>query len=395
MKRENGRRDRGSIIERKGAVWARMDYTDERGRRRSATRKAANRTEAKRLLAEMLREFDERGERALAGDRVTFADYGAWYAERYLVEAEYVDGRRVRGLRSVASARSYLQALLDAFGKKRLRAISHADLEQFRADRLATPTKRGGGRAIASVNRELGLLRRMFAVAVRDGLLGRSPFLAGDGLISPAHERQRDRILTWDEEAALLTACDGPKRAHLRPILVCALDTGMRQGEIFSLRWSDVDFVQRLITIKAHNTKTERERVVALTERLAEELEQVRRYATGDTEDLVFGISSNVTRSFRTVCRETKLDDLRFHDLRHTAATRLVAAGIDLPTVGRVLGHTQPATTYRYVNLTLESARRAAGALGDSMPPQVTQKVTQSPATTSDNRQRAVRVRKS
>ncbi len=77
----------------------------------------------------------------------------------------------------------------------------------------------------------------------------------------------------------------------------------------------------------------------------------------------MFGIIANVKRSFTAARCKTGLKDLRFHDLRHTAATRLVGAHIPLSEVGRVLGHTQANTTYRYVNANAETARRAAAAL--------------------------------
>jgi integrase len=78
---------------------------------------------------------------------------------------------------------------------------------------------------------------------------------------------------------------------------------------------------------------------------------------------LVFGILDNVKRSFTAARNQAGLNDLRFHDLRHTAATRLVGAHIPLSEVGRVLGHSQANTTYRYVNANVETAKRAAAAL--------------------------------
>jgi integrase len=77
----------------------------------------------------------------------------------------------------------------------------------------------------------------------------------------------------------------------------------------------------------------------------------------------VFGIESNVTKSFSTARRLAGLSDVRFHDLRHTHASRLVAAHIPLSEVGRALGHTQPSTTYRYVNTNIETAQRIANVL--------------------------------
>jgi Phage integrase family len=82
-----------------------------------------------------------------------------------------------------------------------------------------------------------------------------------------------------------------------------------------------------------------------------------------DPDVLVFGIKDNFKKSFGAARSEAGLTDVRLHDLRHTHATRLVAAHIPLGEVGRVLGHTQPSTTYRYVNANRETARRAAAAL--------------------------------
>jgi integrase len=200
------------------------------------------------------------------------------------------------------------------------------------------------------------MLRRMLTVAQREGWILRNPFAAGDSLISLAAENKRERILTRDEEVKLLAACKTPQRAHLKAILICALDTGMRQGEIFSLRWRDVDLEERILNIQAFHTKTMKERQVAITTRLAIELERLKASAPDDRDGLVFGILDNVKRSFTAARSKAGLKDLRFHDLRHTAATRLVGAHIPLSEVGRILGHTQANTTYRYVNANVETA---------------------------------------
>ena len=156
-----------------------------------------------------------------------------------------------------------------------------------------------------------------------------------------------------------MAACRS-ERQHLKAILICALDTGMRRGEIFSLVWSDIDFESGLITIRAFNTKTMRERRIGMTERLIAELECLSGYQNGD---LVFGIKTHCQHSFDKAKRQAGLSDLRFHDLRHTHATRLVGAQMPLAEVGRVLGHTQPSTTFRYVNINADTARRAADLL--------------------------------
>jgi integrase len=202
----------------------------------------------------------------------------------------------------------------------------------------------------------------MLNVAMREGWITKNPFSLGEPLISVADERKRERIITREEERLLLAACTG-RRTHLRPIIICALDTGMRLGEILKLCWSDIDFESNLITVRAFNTKTMTERTVGMTSRLMRELATIYEQSRRHSDDLTFGITDNVRKSFNAARKVAGLPDVRFHDLRHTAATRLIQAHLQLAEVGRVLGHTQPNTTYRYVNANVETARRAADAL--------------------------------
>src|SRR5262249_52706051 len=155
--------------------------------------------------------------------------------------------------------RTYCATLKEHFGKTKLANITYRQIEQFKHARLATPTQYRRQRAIASVNRELALLRRMLNCAVRDSLITRNPFNAGDPLISTAHETKRERVISRDEEQRLLAACN----PQVRPIVVAALDTGMRQGELTKLRFRDID--GGVINIIAFNTKTARGRTVPMT----------------------------------------------------------------------------------------------------------------------------------
>ncbi len=122
-------------------------------------------------------------------------------------------------------------------------------------------------RSITAVDRELEMLRTIFSFAEHSDWVAKSPFKKGASLISKASERQRDRVLTLDEEARLLAACSG-RRAHLRPLVITALDTGMRRGELLKLVWPDVDFALDLIRVRATNTKTERPRTIGMTPRV-------------------------------------------------------------------------------------------------------------------------------
>lgn len=359
----------GSVVKRKkgGKVtwWARVTFVDRRtGKRRDIQRRAENKAHARELAAMLAREIEQTDGRSATHREKTFADLADHFSAHYLRPAEYVDGRKVRGLRSLDTVQRQMHVLRNHFGRMRVREITYDDLSSYRADRLNAPTRTGGQRAIASVHRELALLRRVLSVALRAGWIIENPFDRGESLISPADERQRERILTREEEARLLAACNGhPARQHLRSILICALDTGMRQGEIFKLRWRDVDFEARTITVQGMNTKTLRSRTVAMTARLEREMRGLRECAPGDPELSVFGVTDNVKRSFGAARRTAGLPDLRFHDLRHTAATRLVQGNMPLAEAGRILGHTQPRTTYRYVNANADTAQRAAAIL--------------------------------
>jgi integrase len=359
-------------------IWyARITYIDG-SKRVEKRRRAENKSDAKEIAKQMLRELDDHGSRPLDAAHMTFSDFAHYYRESYLQPAQYVEDRKIAGLRSLGSALSRWEVIKDYFGKKKLRSLTYGDIAKYRSVRLTTPIVLGKStrnanksgnlktrqRSITSVNRELELIRRMLNVAVHNGWIIKSPFSQGDALISKSDEKKRERILRREEEERLLAACTN-RRQHIRPIIICALDTGMRSGEILKLRWTDIDFANNLIKVQAFNTKTMRERQVGMTERLFRELEALYEKSPKLADMLVFGIGDNVRKAFNSARHMAGLPDVRFHDLRHTHATRLVASHIPLSEVGRVLGHTQANTTYRYVNANVESARRAAAALDD------------------------------
>jgi len=359
----------GSVVVRKikkgnqtyTVYFGRVTYI-EAGKRKQKLRKAENRSDAREVAKQMLREVDDFGSESLDAAHMSFADLADYYKKRYLVEPQYVDGRKVEGLRSLASALSRWTVIKNYFGNKKLRSITHGDIKKFKSDRLKIPTIRNKPRSITSVNRELEVLRKMFNVAEREGWIIKNPFTKGDVLISKSDETKRERILTREEEGRLLLACAG-RREHIKPILICAIDTGMRRGEILKLTWADIDFDNGIVTVQAFNTKTMKERQVVMTGRLRRELQEIYEKSAKNSDALVFGITDNVKKAFDSARKIAGLLDVRFHDLRHNHATRLVAAHIPLSEVGRALGHTQANTTYRYVNANVETARRAAAVL--------------------------------
>lgn len=353
---------RGSIRIRPNGIFARVTYIDDTGKRQDKTRKAQNKTEARELIKQMLREIDDHGERILDSSRMLFDDLADYFEERYLIDAVYRSERKVSGLRSYKDSKRHLRILRDHFGRKKLRDIRYGDIEKFKVDRLAIPTRRGGERSIADVNRTLAVMRHILTIAFREGFIPRNPFSMGKPLIDTASEVKRERVITPEEEERLLNAATGP-RAHIKPIIIAALDTGLRRGELFKLTWADVDLPRRRITVRALNSKTLRARQVPITERLAAEFERLSSSSLVTPETRVFGIENNISKAWYSVRREAGLAGLRLHDLRHTAATRLVQQGLPIAELARILGHSTPVMSYRYVNQTDETIDRAADLL--------------------------------
>jgi integrase len=220
-------------------------------------------------------------------------------------------------------------------------------------------------RAISSVNRELELLRAMFSFAVREGWITRSPFESGYALISKADETKRDKILNFEEEIRLIKALDTPRRRHILPLVLTAIDTAMRRGELFKLQWKDVDLESGLILIQATNTKTQTERIVGLTPRVIESLICLYETALDKQNGLVFGITDTIKNGWKSACQDAGIKGLRFHDLRHTAITRMVGEGLPTGEIMNASGHTQMATFQRYVNPSTETAKRNAARLAN------------------------------
>jgi integrase len=360
---------KGYVSKDKNGKWfCRITATDKAGKRRDIKRTANSKTEAREILKQIARRLDDEGTKIVDSLNLTFNDLADYYESNYAIPARIVEGQKVAGLRGFQIVRQYVAVHRRFFGSKPLREINHADLVSFRQSRLNSKTYKGQLRTITTVNRELAYLRRMFNVAMQNGWVLRNPFKCGDALILASCEKRRERILTPDEETRLLGACDDPKRSHLKPLLIALLDTGCRRGEILKLVWRDVDFENRVITIRAENSKTFKERQVGITERFRTVLVSMRETSEGDLDSLVFRGCGDVRNSFATACRiagikSGGLDGLTLHCLRHTAATRLVRGNLPIQLVGRLLGHSSVNTTYRYLTATDETAKQATSIL--------------------------------
>lgn len=222
-------------------------------------------------------------------------------------------------------------------------------LEECKAQRLETVTP-------ATVNREITCIRHMFAKAIEWGYVRRNPLKEVKKLKEPPG---RLRYLTREEIAALLDACNH----HLRPIVVAALNTGMRKSEILSLKWRDLDLKNRRITVT--NTKNNEIRVISINKTLYRELLGLDRTARSE---YVFSHGKgepygDVKKGFTSAVRKAGIKDFRFHGLRHTFDSHLVMQGVDLRTVQQLMGHKEIKMTMRYAHLSPKHVEEAVARL--------------------------------
>ncbi len=249
-------------------------------------------------------------------------------------------------------ADTYIVNCLNAFFGDRLASdVTAHGVEQFKAHRRQTfiPESEEGRAARqisgARINRELSLLKTIYNKGVEWGLVESNPvdrvkFFSEKG-------RARTRYLTADEKKSLLEVCP----PALRRIVIVALKTGMRRGEIFGLKWSDVDFHAGQLTLK--RTKSGETRFIPMHRDVRDVLTSLPR-----SGDYVFEGDRGGTSwhgalrvEWDKAVHAAALLDFVFHDLRHTFASELVMRGVDLLTVSKLLGHSTTRITERYAHL--------------------------------------------
>ena len=212
----------------------------------------------------------------------------------------------------------------------------------------------------ATINRELGCLRHMFNMAIKWKRIQFNPVREVKFLKEP---KSKDRILSEEEEIQLLEAIrTGHKAKHLKPIIITALNTGMRKGEILNLKWSNVDFKTRYILVE--ETKNGEIRKIPMNEKLTATLEGAKKVSKSE---YVFSENGkpygDVKTGWWTVLRKAGIENFRFHDLRHTFGSRLGMAGVDIRTIQELMGHKDIKMTMRYSHPTPEHKKNAVKVL--------------------------------
>ena len=234
------------------------------------------------------------------------------------------------------------------FAGKYLHEITPLDMEKYKK-------KRQGKVSNATVNREVACLKHIFTKAIEWGIVQKNP---GKKVKLLRERNTRLRYLDEKEIGRLHDACV----EHLKPIVIVALNTGMRKEEILSLKWKDVDY--RIRTISILDTKNGESWEIPMNDIVYRALLAAKK----TDSPWVFCKKNgerygNIRKSFEGARKRAGIVDFRFHDLRHTFASHLVMAGVDLRTVQELLGHKSFEMTMRYAHLSPDHKKAALDTL--------------------------------
>lgn len=306
-----------------------------------------NRTLARQQEALIKTELMKGIVRSVQATTITFKQWGETYLEL----------EEVKRLRSLKDRVNIVRLqLIPFFGRKNLTAITPEDVEIYRGQRKK---RNGQAASLQTINNDHIILKHCLNIARRKRLLTINP---ASLVPIPSANNERDRVLTAGEWQRLYEAAS----AHLKPILQTGYHLGQRLGEILNLSWDRVDLQRGIITLRAVDTKTNRPRQVPMTppvKAALTDLSKVRDLA----HKYVFVYNRNpvkeVRTAFRTACKKAKIENLRFHDLRHCAATNLRRAGVDTTTAMQIIGHKSPLMWKRYNSVTESDLITAANKL--------------------------------
>src|SRR5260370_21412959 len=328
------------IYRRKRIWW--INYHDQNRRRIQESSHSSSRRDAERLHA--LRKSEVLRGIYRQPVRISLEKF----AERYM---EYAKANKRSWLRD----EQMLEHLKSFFrGERQLADITAPDIEGYK---LHTRKKESG----ATVNRELALLKRIFNLAIDwDLYLGSNPLRK----VKFFQEVNTGfRVLSPAEEARLLRNAT----PAIQDIVLFALNTGSRVGEIFSLRWQNVDLEKGLINV--FSPKTQKICVVPINRDVRRILEF---WALGRKNEFVFYNQKSgepfvdLDAGLQLACEKAEISGVTWHTLRHTFASRLLERGVDIMTVKELLGHSSVTVTMRYTHSNLASNVVAVGKLADT-----------------------------
>ena len=340
-----------------------LDYRDGNGRRRrkkiggqrSVADIALKDIEVKKEKGEFLGIFEEK--------KTLFKDFADKYLKMIAPNVSPSSFERFEGIVNNHLVPAF-QCYLYQISKKQIQEYIQKRAEEVKP---------------ATVNHEMKRLRHMLNKAIEWRYLKENPCKGIKNLKEPPG---RIRYITPEELESLLKTCEvscllenphNEKRTFskllsvfLKPIVLTAIHTGFRRGEILSLKWKDIDFKERRILVD--ETKNNERRMVPINDTLYGVLKSLPIHLG---TDLVFPEVSGLqlTVAFRRACNRAGLKDFRFHDLRHSFASYLTMGGENLRTVQTLLGHKDLRMTMRYSHLSPEHLREAVSRLDRSLNP--------------------------
>ncbi len=299
--------------------------------------------------AKVLDDKDPLEVRRDARDAPTMADLERDYLERHAYKH-----KRPGSLREDLSILK--NHIRPALGSKPVEAVRRREIERLHQNLKATPVR---------ANRVLSLLSKMFSLAMQWDWRADTPCRG----IPKFHEEKRERWLKTDELRRLTNALDKSTNQRAADAVRLLILTGARKSEALKAEWSQIDFERGVWTKPSAHTKQKRTEHVPLSAAALTLLQGMRerdpagRYLfPGDKPGQPL---QDIKRFWTQICRETELEGVRIHDLRHTFASHLVSSGLSLELVGRLLGHTQAATTMRYAHIADDPLREAANRYGN------------------------------
>lgn len=250
--------------------------------------------------------------------------------------------------KSHADIKYRVKRLKNSLGHLTVAALTSMAIKKFRDDRLLQVKD-------PTVRKELGVLRSVITYAQKELEIHLPMGNPMRMVTMPSKGNERDRRLLPGEEQRLLSAAD-QYGGYIPHLIRLALETGMRRGEMVELCWENVDFTRRTATLE--NTKNGDRRIVPLSTAAHGVLRSMPRHITGR----VFPIRGNsVTQAFSRVRRNAKIQNLRFHDLRHEATSRLFELGLSIMEVSAITGHKDLAMLKRYTHLRAEDLAKKLG----------------------------------
>jgi excisionase family DNA binding protein len=312
-------------ITKNGKIRWYLDYRDANGKRiQKVAPHAATKEEAVLALQqEVSDEFDRVHGIKRERKKIKLKDFVGIYLEDYAKVAK----------KSWETDEYRLKKIKEFFKEVELRDISPLMVQKFRAYSL----RNGAGES--TVNREVTLLKKMFNVAIEERYLEQNP-AKGIKMYSEM-DMVRDRVLTAVEETRLFAELAD----HVKPFAFTSLHTGMRKGELFNLKWNNVDFENRII--KVEKTKSKKVRFIPINSMLFDALKRLE--AERGENQLVFPFK-NIQTAWENARSRAGIENLIFHDLRRAFGTRLLEAGVDIVTISKLFGHSNVLVTQRYLH---------------------------------------------